>query len=227
MIDDLKLPCLVHKFIDDTTLSEALKSRSASSNMSACCDQLQQWSTSNLLQINLSKTKEMIFGHLCKHPPSVVMLNGQPVQRVTDFKLLGVVVSNDLRWEAHVDAICAKASSKIYYLKMLKRAGLSTNDLLCFYTSVIRPTLEYVCYVWHHGLTLAQSDRLEALQKRSLRIIFGDLYFGIPYFTALQISGLDSLHTRRTDLSKTFFHQICDPANIIHHLLPQNVMQNY
>jgi len=39
-----------------------------------------------------------------------------------------------------------------------------TKDLLCFYRSVIRSVVEYGCVVWHHNLTTAQRDRLEAIQ---------------------------------------------------------------
>jgi len=57
-------------------------------------------------------------------------------------------------------------------LKLLKRSGLSVDDPLCFYKSVIRSVLEYGSVVWRHHFTHAQSDKLEALQKRALRIIF-------------------------------------------------------
>ena len=103
---------------------------------------------------------------------------------------------------------------RITFLKTLKRAGLSTDDLLYFYTSVIRPNLEYVCYVWHRGLTWVQTDILEAVQKRSLGIIFRDLFFGIPYLTALQTSVLGSQHTRITHLSKSVFQNMWNPSNI-------------
>ena len=134
--------------------------------------------------------------------------------RVTTLKLLGINVSDDLRWDAHIDMICSKVNSKIYYLKQLKRAGLSTDDLLCFYTTVIRPSLEYVCFVWHHGLTRAQSDKLESFQKRAIRIIFGDsgILTGAPYFVALAWSEIQSLHSRRIQVSKDFFTKICHPC---------------
>ena len=45
--------------------------------------------------------------------------------------------------------------------------------MLHFYISVIRPVLEYAVAAWHTGLTKEQSDELEALQKRALRIIYG------------------------------------------------------
>jgi len=45
--------------------------------------------------------------------------------------------------------------------------------MLHFYISIIRPVLEYAVAVWHTGLTPYLSDQLEAIQKRTLRIIFG------------------------------------------------------
>jgi len=51
--------------------------------------------------------------------------------------------------------------------EQLRRAGLSSDELSCFYLTVIRPVLEYGCAVWHHnhGLTVAHSLKLESLQK--------------------------------------------------------------
>ena len=72
---------------------------------------------------------------------------------------------------AHINTICAKVAPRLYYLKRLRRTGLPSGDLLYFYLTVIRPVLEYGCAVWHHGLTVAQSPKLESLQKRALKII--------------------------------------------------------
>ena len=60
--------------------------------------------------------------------------------------------------------------------------AVSSDDLLYFYTVVIRPVFECVCVVWHHNLTASQSDKLESLQKRALRIIHGDSFRLISCF---------------------------------------------
>jgi len=62
----------------------------------------------------------------------------------------------------------AKASSE-------RRAASSFCDLLHFYMAVVQPILEYVCSVWHPGLTVALSDAVKSLQKRggSTRPILG------------------------------------------------------
>ena len=82
---------------------------------------------------------------------------------------------------------------------------------------VIRSVLEYGSVVWHHHLTHAQSDKLEALQKRAVRII---LYpFTLPYITALGYLKLKSLKHRRTEADKKFFNSIFQPDSSLHHLL--------
>jgi len=40
------------------------------------------------------------------------------INTVKCFKLLGINISDDLRWDAHVDALCAKVASKLYFLKI-------------------------------------------------------------------------------------------------------------
>jgi len=53
---------------------------------------------------------------------------------------------------------------------------------------VIRPVLEYGCAAWHHGITVAQSQKLESLQKRTLRIIHYVAYEK-PYDSACTYAG--------------------------------------
>jgi len=148
-----------------------------------------------------------------KNPPAPLCVDGNVTDTVKCFKLLGINISDDLRWNAHVDALCAKVASRLYLLKILKRSGLPKNDLLCFYKSVICSVVEYGCVVWHHNLTTAQSDRLEALQKRALRIILHPVT--LPYNTALALCEIESLKLRRCNCQQKFFKQICHPGNCL------------
>jgi len=86
-----------------------------------------------------------------------------------------------------------------YYLK---RVGLLVYWY--FYLTVIRPVLEYRCATWHHGLTVAQSQKLEYLQKRALRIIHSIAY-DMPYDSACAYAGVEPLSVRRCDLGRKFF----------------------
>jgi len=79
----------------------------------------------------------MLTGQLRRNTPPSLMLDGTEVERVTVFKLLGVHISDNLKWAQHVNALASKAASRLYFLKQLKRSATSTEDLVCFYTSVI------------------------------------------------------------------------------------------
>ena len=61
--------------------------------------------------------------------------------------------------------------------------------------------LEYCAPVWHYALTKAQSESLEAVQKRAIHITH-NLTRGMPYSSMLLHVQLDSLAARREDLSR-------------------------
>ena len=65
-----------------------------------------------------------------------------------------------------------------------------------------RPLLEYAVAVWNAGITVCQSDQLERVQKRALRIILGSDY--ICYENALKKCNIITLKVRRKDISLKF-----------------------
>ena len=201
LIDALQLQCLTHKFIDDTTLSEILR-RGQSSGMNEVVEDLVKWTDANKMKLNCKKTKEIVLGPLQKDPPPQLVVDNHAVERVTSFKLLGIHISSNLKWDAQIDFICAKAASRLHFLKVLRRACPNTGDLVCFYTTVIRPVLEYACPVWHSSLTKKLTNQLESQQVRALRIIFGDK----SYEEALNFTGLQTLEDRREAISLENVH---------------------
>ena len=120
--------------------------------------------------------------------------------------------------------ICKKTATRLYFLKQLKCAKVSPKDMLLFYTTCIRPVLEYVCPVFHNALPQYLSNNLERLQKRALRIIYPDL----SYAEALVAAGITSLYERRQVLSETLFDRIMeDPSHKLHGLLPPRNESTY
>ena len=65
------------------------------------------------------------------------------VSIVKHVKLLGVIVSNDLKWNLHVNAICKKASKRLYALLRLRRNALPPSVLVKVYCTCVTPILEY------------------------------------------------------------------------------------
>jgi hypothetical protein len=171
----------IHKYIDDSTISEILTKGEESKSQQAI-QNIEEWSTENKMIINESKTKEMII-HMRKTPLNTepIIVNDKPIERIDNFKLLGIWISSNLTWNYHIDRICTKASQRIYFLKLLRRSGAPTKDLITYYKTIVRPIIEYGCQVWSSGLTVEQSQKLESQQKRSINIILP----GTDYNTAL------------------------------------------
>jgi len=90
--------------------------------MQAFVDELVSQST-RIGNVNGKKTREMLIGIVVKNPPVPVSLNDMTVDQVSTFKLLGVQISNDLKWTYHIDAVSAKIASRLYFLRQLKRQG--------------------------------------------------------------------------------------------------------
>ena len=207
----------IHKYVDDSTLSERIKLASDSKLQNAATD-VENWSTENKMRLNPRKTKEMLI-HFRKKPLNVplITINNTPLQRVSCFKLLGVWLSDDLKWDYHVDKLVSKGSQRIYYLKQLKKSGLSMDDLLCFYCSIVRSVLEYACQVWHPGLNKGLTGKLERLQIRALKIIMPDA----SYELALEIAELETLEARRKKLCQKFFQSMCNSDHRLNYLLAE------
>jgi len=178
-----------------------------------------EWTAVNDMQLNTSKTKEMILGRLAQTNLPLLTTSTGTIERVTSFKLLGVYIDSSLSWTTHINNITKKATRRLYFLNQLKRAGLTINQLLHYYTVVIRPVLEYCAPAWHYALTKTQAEQLEALQKRALCIILNSTP-GTPYIFMLSSLNLTTLASRRNDISRTFFDKISLPSSCLHHLLP-------
>ena len=153
------------------------------------------------MRFNEKKCKDMVINFL-KYQPTVItpiQLNGIVIERVSSYKLLGVIVTNDLSWNEHCDSIHKKATKRLFVLRTLKRVGLGTNDLVLVYCSIVRSIVEYASPVWA-VIPLYLDELIESVQWKTLKIIFGR----VDYTEALVSAGLESLSDRRVGACKRF-----------------------
>ena len=100
------------------------------------------------------------------------------------------ILHESFTWSCHIEHITAKASKSLYFLKVLKRAGLPNDSLKHFYIAAIRPILEYCSVVWGHNLSKKQSSQLESIQKRAIRIIYRASARNVPIKTHQSVRDL-------------------------------------
>ena len=96
-------------------------------------------------------------------PFAPVTVDDTNFEVVENARLLGLTISAGLKWNCHVSNIVSKVSSRLYFLKQLKRAQVLEKDLLLFYITCIRPLTEHVCQVYHNALPNYLSEDLERL----------------------------------------------------------------
>ena len=98
------------KFADDITLV-GLVSDSDESEYRHEVSSLVSWCDTNNLQLNASKTREMIVDFRTeKNPLAPIIVNGDSIERVDCFKFLGTIISSDLAWENNTDAVVKNAN---------------------------------------------------------------------------------------------------------------------
>ncbi|XP_033095622.1 uncharacterized protein LOC117100160 [Anneissia japonica] len=222
-INDLKVHLPIVKYMDDTTVSEKISSKEPSTFKNVS-EEICSWSTSNRMKINEKKTKEMLIS--CKHvksQPPMIQINGVNIGNVSQSKLLGFAIQDDLGWESHIQSIVSKCNTRIYFLKQLRRCGLNTLTLRHYYCSVIRSVPEYACPLWFTGTTLKQQQIIETIQKRAIKCILP----GMSYENALLLLGLSPLKDRLLYLSKIYFEKIKKSEHRLNHLLTPTLDHNY
>ena len=170
MINDLDAGgAKLWKFVDDLTAAESVL-KGDSSNMQSIVNRVKIQSDDLKFTLNEDKCKEIRVQFSEELTPcSPLIINDKEIEHVTlQAKLLGVTITNDLKWNFHVDSIVKKASKPMYFLRQLKRAKVPISDLVHFYCTCITSVIEYASPVFHHALPAYLSDDLERLQKRAL-----------------------------------------------------------
>ena len=94
-----------------------------------------------------------------------ISIGRHQLERVSEFKYLGVVLDETLSWKAHTRYATSKAGKKV---GMLGR--LTSHAANSIYQAHILPVLEYCDTVWA-GCNKQDSDGLERLQRRAARIV--------------------------------------------------------
>ena len=142
-----------------------------------------------------------------KHTPlyQPLMLKGNQLMFVDQYKYLGLIFCPNLSWSEHINSICNKARRLIglFYRKFYKFSN--SQSLLKLYCSFILPHMEYASIVWSPHL-LKDKATIEKVQHFALRVCLKDWLLG--YDEAMELSQLPSLETRRNHATLCFLYNI-------------------
>ena len=134
-------------------------------------DMLNDWFKSCFLELNVSRTKELIFGSRNDNNTNRCMqieLNGQKVEVVDSFKYLGTVVDQKLTFTQHVDFVFKKAQQRLFLLRKLKHFSVSQGIL---YRSLIESILAFNIVTWFGVLTVRNKASLSRIVNTASKVI--------------------------------------------------------
>ena len=87
------------------------------------------WSQQNKFELNPLKCKEIMVNFSREQPDyPPILVNGTIIERVKKAEVLGLVITDDLKWNEHVNKITIKAARHLYLLKQLKKSGLDIKS---------------------------------------------------------------------------------------------------
>ena len=175
-------------------------------------EKIASWTDEKQMLLNKKKTKAMIFNFSNEHQfTTSLKIDDEVLDIVEEAKLLGVIITNDLKWNSNTEYLVKRANSRMELLRRVAEFTTSTSDLKTIYVMYIRSILEQSCVVWHSSLSNQNSEDLERIQKSALKIILGTKYRS--YKEALQQIDLESLKERREKLCLRFAEKCIESEN--------------
>ena len=120
-----------------------------------------------------------------------IAIGSEPIERVAEFKFLGLTIDENLDWNPHLQKISNKVSRTLGVMCRLKNY-LPVHILRLLYNSLVLPYLQYGILTWGFKI-----GRIEKLQKRAVRIITCSKYNAHtePLFKTLNLLKVSDMFT--------------------------------
>ena len=123
----------------------------------------------DLLSLTVTKTSFIVFGYK-NNLDLQIYVNNMLIERQNDVKFLGVILSNDLKWNKHVDFVVNKITKTIGIISKVRHfLPISTTRTL--YLTLVEPYINYCNLVWALPHPTVSLDKIYKIQKRYCRII--------------------------------------------------------
>ena len=186
-----------------------------------------EWTTQNKMMLNHKKSNLMIFNNSKKMKVKTrIQMNGVNLQIVDSAKLLGTIITSDLKWEKNTAELVKKGNCRLQILRKAKKYTTDYSDLKTIYIAYVRSIIEQSAVVWHSSLTQENSLDIERIQKGAVRNILGENF--VDYERGLDTLNLQSLSERREKLCLNFAQNCKNNPKTKQHfriLMKKHIMQ--
>ena len=160
------------KFADDTAILGLLDETLASFHLFVKeIDRFVAWCARHSLQLNVTKTKDMIFDFRRNEVThSEIVISDECVERVSDYKYLGVTVNERLDWSVHAENVMSKVNQRMYFVRKLNSFGIDSVLVSLFYRAAVQSLFSFCIIVWGGNLARKESERFDRVARRVSRM---------------------------------------------------------
>ena len=145
------LNCKIIPYAEDTLIYYSAKStQDVQTFLNKDLESASLWLQSNLLTLNCSKSRFLLFGSRCRLKSLgtvAICINDSLLEEAISFKYLGVIRSEDLSWGDHVKNIMSKPNQRLGLVRRIKHL-LPLHARLTLYHSLILPLFDYSDIIW-------------------------------------------------------------------------------
>ena len=162
------------KYADDTVVVGLISNNDENNYRKSIVDVI-KWCNDNFLEVNVTKTKEMTIDfRKNKNEKVPILINGKDVEVVSEYKYLGCLISNDLKWESHLHCQIKKANSRMYLVRSLWKLNINSKILVLLYNSIVSSVISYVITTWFNACTDHQKKAIGKFKRRMCKLIRSD-----------------------------------------------------
>ena len=174
-LNDLPLSihnCKVSCYADDTALyTSGPDCETVCENLQDDLNRVSYWLKGNRLSLNVTKTKTLCFStQHYRHGTNLNLnIDGTPLEQVSSYKYLGMVLDNRLNFNLHIDRLVKKSRQRIGCVGRVRKY-ITKSIALTLYKSMVLPLFDFgdILYSTSSQDSLA---RLEIVQNNACRII--------------------------------------------------------
>ena len=151
-----------------------------------------EWFDNNYMKLNAEKCNLLIGGNKSRTEHIFVKVGDAMIWGSQSEKLLGLVIDNKLKFDAHISNLCKTANRKISVLARMARY-LDRGKMKILMNAYITSQFSYSPLTWMFH-TREINHRINKVHERALRIVYGD--YSLPFNDLLEMDNSCTIHQR-------------------------------
>ena len=164
--------CTCVKFADDSAILGLISENDDSEDKYFTeIDNFATWCSDHHLELNVTKTKELIIDFRDKaNNIRPVKIGNDSVEQVEHFKYLGLTLDSKLNFKQHVHTVQKKGQQRLHVLRRLRSFDLHPKLLQNLYRSILEPILTYCGCIFFPQISISDRNKIMKISNSAEKI---------------------------------------------------------